>query len=360
MMMDKITEVSGRAPGKIILCGEHAAVHGSAALAASLGLYTQVRIQTPNSNSLSVDPNVHLTINLTDMNVCLTWPMQRVEAAFESLDAFVVDPLCIKPCSTDFLQCVAALIDKEEFPEAIIGVAEGVSALIFLYISIIGFKPATVIVTSDLPLGSGLGSSAALCVATSGAVLALSGALHLDSVQDVWLSLDESKREVVNKWAFEGEKIIHGRPSGIDNTVSTFGNVVKFKSGHLTHIRHIFPIKLLITNTKVGRNTKALVAGVSERSSRHPKAMSAVFSAVNDICEEIAEIIQAPSSDDISISEKEGKLEELMEMNQGLLKCMGVSHPCIEAVLKTTSKYKLCSKLTGAGGGGCVLTLLPK
>ncbi|KAH9323558.1 hypothetical protein KI387_018197, partial [Taxus chinensis] len=306
------------------------------------------------------DPNVHLTIKLTDMNVCLTWPMQRVEAAFQCLDAYIVDPLCIKPCSTDFLHCVASLVDEEEFPEAIIGVAEGVSALLYLYISIIGFKPATVIVPSDLPLGSGLGSSAAFCVATSGAVLALSGALNLDSLQDVWLSLDESKQAIVNKWAFEGEKIIHGRPSGIDNTVSTFGNLVKYKSGHLTHIQQIFPVKMLITNTKVGRKTKAVVAGVSERWSRHPKAMNAVFSAVNDISEEISEIIQAPSSDDISISEQEGKLEELMEMNQGLLQCMGVSHPCIEAVLQTTSKYKLCSKLTGAGGGGCVLTLLPK
>lgn len=46
-------------------------------------------------------------------------------------------------------------------------------------------------------------------------------------------------------------------------------------------------------------------------------------------------------------------------MNQGLLQCMGVSHASIETVLRTTLKYKLSTKLTGAGGGGCVLTLLP-
>nr|AQT03469.1 mevalonate kinase [Ginkgo biloba] len=356
-MVHKIAEVTGRAPGKLILCGEHAVVHGSTALAASLGLYTQVRIQ----NSISTaEPDGHLTIQLTDMNMHFTWPIKRIEAAFQSLSTFDVDPLSVKSCSPDIMQCIAAIVDEQEFPEAIIGVAAGVSALLFLYISIIGFKPATVIVASDIPLGSGLGSSAALCVAGSGAMLAFSGALDLDVLQGDWLSLKEKKQEIVNKWAYEGEKIIHGKPSGIDNTVSTFGNLVKFKSGHLVHIPNVFPIKMLITNTKVGRNTKALVAGVSERALRHPQSMMAVFTAVNAISEEMAEIIQAPFSDDISISEQEGKMEELMEMNQGLLQCMGVSHSAIEAVLQTTSRYKLCSKLTGAGGGGCVLTLLPK
>lgn len=137
------------------------------------------------------------------------------------------------------------------------------------------------------------------------------------------------------------------------------GNMIKFKSGELTRIKSNMPLKMLITNTKVGRNTKALVAGVSERKLRHPIAMTNVFTAVDSISNELATIIQSPASDDLAVTEKEDKLEELMEMSQGLLQCMGVSHPSIETVLRTTLKYKLASKLTGAGGGGCVLTLLP-
>lgn len=135
--------------------------------------------------------------------------------------------------------------------------------------------------------------------------------------------------------------------------------MIKFKSGSLTRIKTNMTLKMLITNTKVGRNTKALVAGVSERTLRHPEAMASVFNAVDSISTELATIIQSPAPDDLSLTEKESKIEELMEMNQGLLQCMGVSHASIETVLRTTLKYKLASKLTGAGGGGCVLTLLP-
>lgn len=137
------------------------------------------------------------------------------------------------------------------------------------------------------------------------------------------------------------------------------GNMIKFRSGNLTLIKSNMPLKMLITNTKVGRNTKALVAGVSERTIRHPDAMSLVFNAVDSISNELSTIIQSPAPDELSITEKEEKIEELIEMNQGLLQCMGVSHASIETVLRTTLKYKLASKLTGAGGGGCVLTLLP-
>ncbi|XP_073027797.1 mevalonate kinase-like isoform X3 [Primulina eburnea] len=220
-------------------------------------------------------------------------------------------------------------------------------------------KPAKIVVTSELPLGAGLGSSAAFCVAISAALLALSESVKLDFSHQGWQKFGENELELLNKWAFEGEKIIHGKPSGIDNTVSTYGNMIKFRSGELTCIKTNMPLKMLITNTKVRRNTKALVAGVSERTMRHSNAMTAVFNAVDSISNELAAIIQTPVSDDLAITEKEEKLGELMEMNQGLLQCMGVSHASIESVLRTTFKYKLSSKLTGAGGGGCVLTLLP-
>ncbi|KAF3965995.1 hypothetical protein CMV_009865 [Castanea mollissima] len=346
-------EVKARAPGKIILAGEHAVVHGSTAVAASLNLYTYVSLRFPTPS----DNDEFLRLQLKDLALEFSWPVARIKDALPEAGSL----LSSKPtsCSIETMKSIAALVEEQNIPEAKIGLASGVSAFLWLYSCIHGFKPATVVVTSELPLGSGLGSSAAFCVALSAALLSFSDSVSLDMSQQGWSAFGESELELLNKWAFEGEKIIHGKPSGLDNTVSTYGNMIKFRSGNLTLIKSNMPLKMLITNTKVGRNTKALVAGVSERTIRHPDAMSLVFNAVDSISNELSTIIQSPAPNELSITEKEEKIEELIEMNQGLLQCMGVSHASIETVLRTTLKYKLASKLTGAGGGGCVLTLLP-
>ncbi|XP_065615943.1 mevalonate kinase-like [Quercus suber] len=346
-------EVKARAPGKIILAGEHAVVHGSTAVAASLDLYTYVSLRFPTPS----DNDEFLRLQLKDLALEFSWPVARIKDALPEAGSL----LSSKPtsCSIETMKSIAAQVEEQNIPEAKIGLASGVSAFLWLYSCIHGFKPATVVITSELPLGAGLGSSAAFCVALSAALLSFSDSVSLDMSQQGWTAFGESELELLNKWAFEGEKIIHGKPSGLDNTVSTYGNMIKFRSGNLTLIKSNMPLKMLITNTKVGRNTKALVAGVSERTIRHPDAMSLVFNAVDSISNELSTIIQSPAPDELSITEKEEKIAELMEMNQGLLQCMGVSHASIETVLRTTLKYKLASKLTGAGGGGCVLTLLP-
>ncbi|XP_071710691.1 mevalonate kinase [Rutidosis leptorrhynchoides] len=350
-------DVRTRAPGKIILAGEHAVVHGSAAVAASIGLFTSVslRLHSPSDNDDT------LTLHLMDVDLHLSWPIGRIKEVYpDSVNSIASSPTT---CSVETIKLLSTLVEDHNIPEAKIGIVSGIIAFLWLYTSIQGNKPATVRVSSELPLGAGLGSSAAFSVAISAALIALSAVkVKFGKGGEGWVGFGEKEQqELVNRWAFEGEKIIHGKPSGIDNTVSTFGNLIKFKSGALTCIKSNMKLKMLITNTKVGRNTKALVAGVSERKKRHPDAMTSVFTAVDSISNEVASILESSSSssgygDEI---EKEERVQELMEMNQGLLQCMGVSHVAIETVVRTTLKYNLTSKLTGAGGGGCVLTLLP-
>ncbi|KAK4751135.1 hypothetical protein SAY87_004617 [Trapa incisa] len=345
-------EVTARAPGKIILSGEHGVVHGSTAVASSIGLYTSVTIHFPSQN----ENDGNLKLRLRDLSLEFSWSISHIQECLkESNKADCLKPSAPAAC----LSNLQALVEEQHIPEAKFGLASGIKAFLWLYTCIQGYKPATVSVSSELPMSSGLGSSAAYCVALSAAFLSFSSATKLDVGKQGWQEFEDDELKLLNGWAFEGEKIIHGKPSGIDNTASTYGNMIKFKSGNLTPFTSSLPLRMLITNTKVGRNTKALVAGVSERTKRHYEAMACVFSAVDSISTELSEIIKAPAPNDIAITEFEEKIEELMEMNQGLLQCMGVSHASIETVLRTTLKYKLTSKLTGAGGGGCVITLLP-
>jgi mevalonate kinase len=95
--------------------------------------------------------------------------------------------------------------------------------------------------------------------------------------------------------------------------------MIKFKKGELTNLESRNPDKMLITDTRVGRDTKALVAGVSKRASRHLDAMVSVFHAVNSIGEELSSIVELVAEDEKDITCKEDRLVELMEMNQGLL-----------------------------------------
>ncbi|KAJ3695696.1 hypothetical protein LUZ60_001073 [Juncus effusus] len=357
-----VMEVRARASGKVILSGEHAVVHGSSAVAASIDLYTHVRLLIPPPSS-SGSENDQLEIELNDMNLTFTWPISQLKQILGENHAInIFQP---KPCSCEKLDLISRLVAEKKIPESKIQIGSGISAFLFLYTSIQGFKPLKAVVTSELPLGSGLGSSAAFCVSISGALIALNAQSFNENRQkDSWLSFEKKELELVNNWAFEGEKIIHGKPSGIDNTVSTFGNMIKFKKGEITKLNSSSPIKMLVTDTKVGRNTKALVSSVSLKTLRHPFAMQSIFNAIDSLSNELAEIVEAPAGDELAISEKEEKLKEIMGMNQGLLRCIGVSHESIETVVRITESEKsgngkLVSKLTGAGGGGCVLTLIP-
>ncbi|KAK1294251.1 Mevalonate kinase [Acorus calamus] len=282
--------------GKIILAGEHAVVHGSTAVAASIDLYSHVSLR------FLVGDEGSIKLSLKDMNLEFSWDLRRLEGTLSETDGQFPHPSSPRAYSSEFIQAVASLVDEQSIPEAKIGLSTGVSAFLWLYIQILG---------------------------SSG-----------------WAALGEGELELVNKWAFEGEKIIHGKPSGIDNTVSTFGNMIMFRSGELTRIKSSMPIRMLVTNTKVGRNTKALVAGVFERSRRHPDAMASVFSAVDSISKELSSIIESPVHDDISITEKEGKIEELMEMNQVL------SNTVVDKVIAELKSCGFQCIIAGIGGQG--------
>uniref|UniRef100_A0A2K5KNG8 Mevalonate kinase n=1 Tax=Cercocebus atys TaxID=9531 RepID=A0A2K5KNG8_CERAT len=292
-MLSEVLLVS--APGKVILHGEHAVVHGKVALAVALNLRTFLRLQ-PHSNG-KVD------LSLPNIGIKWAWDVARLQlldtSFLEQGDATTPTPELVEK-----LKEVAGLPDDCAVTESL-----AVLAFLYLYLSICRKQRWT---KEDL--------------------------------------------ELINNWAFQGERVIHGNPSGVDNAVSTWGGALRYQQGKISSLKRPPALQILLTNTKVPRNTRTLVAGVRNRLLKFPEIVAPLLTSIDAIsleCERVlGEMGEAPAPEQYLV------LEELIDMNQHHLNALGVGHASLDQLCQVTRARGLHSKLTGAGGGGCGITLL--
>lgn len=338
-------EVIVSAPGKVILHGEHAVVYGKPAIAASLGLRSYIHLLSTE------DDKVNVVLPAISLEQC--WTVTELQ---NIADINCVDISKKEVLDENVLASISALIDtdiKDSLP-----IVQATTAFLYLYTAICSkhrkLPSLKIILTSKLPIGAGLGSSASFSVCLVTALLLqqqlISAPVQIDHVQK-W---KEEDLELINKWAFQGERIIHGNPSGIDNSVATFGGAIRFQTGEITKLKMIAKLRILLTNTKVARSTKVLVAGVKDRCTKLPEIMTPIMDATRAVVDKCQMLFESGK-----VTENDYQaLEELIDINQHLLQAMGVSHVTLDKICQLTSKYRLHSKLTGAGGGGCAFTLL--
>jgi hydroxymethylglutaryl-CoA reductase len=191
-------------------------------------------------------------------------------------------------------------------------------------------------IITDLPAAVGLGSSAALSVALLRA-LADSAARQLDDV-------------ALCACAFEMEKLFHGFPSGIDNTIVTHGGLIRFKQGTASlRLLPAQPLPLVIALGRAPRRTQQTVAALRARWERSPKRYECLFDEV----ERLVTVSKAAITD--------GDFETLgaaMDANHGVLRALGVSTDELDGLVTLARAHgALGAKLTGGGGGGAVVCL---
>ena len=158
----------------------------------------------------------------------------------------------------------------------------------------------TFTVRSALPIGAGLGSSAAFSVCLSSALLYLNGHLALASPPSTssTSTISTDAAYLVNSWAFVGEKILHGNPSGVDNSVSSLGSALAFQKSRfpgegpsmhsLTHFRSI---RFLLTDTKIPRDTKTLVANVGKLKAEQPELVNRHLQEIQEIADAAVSVL---------------------------------------------------------------------
>jgi hydroxymethylglutaryl-CoA reductase len=200
-----------------------------------------------------------------------------------------------------------------------------------------GFK---IIVRSRLPRAMGLGSSAAFAVAIVRA---------LDAVLE--LGLDDAR---VNEIAYACEKLAHGTPSGVDNTLATYARPMLFRRSDGLDMRYLdlpeLPPLVIASGAESG-STLEQVAGVRARHGQDPLAFDRIFAQIDDLAMAGATSLQARDYE---------ALGRQMNICHGLLNAIGVSTSGLEQMIGIArSAGAVGAKLTGAGGGGSIAALCP-
>jgi len=288
-------KVTAAAPAKIILTGEHFVVYGEPAIVMAVSSRAYITVEERSDGAINVVSDLGLSCSFID------------GAPGPGSDARAVKVL-------------------EPFRIAAESVLRHVGERRGLNIS----------VRSEIPMASGLGSSAAVAVATVAAVGKLLGAK---------LSLED-----IARLPFDAESYVHVKPSGADQTISTYGGVLLYRRGsppEQLKIETLIP--LVIGNTGIPRITGQLVSAVRERRDRFPNAMDAIITVGGQVTSLALEALRGGDM---------VRFGELLDINHGLLQAIGVSNkPLDDLVYASKRAGALGAKLSGAGGGGCMFAL---
>ena len=351
------------APGKVIVFGEHAVVHGKAAIAASISLRSYLLVTALSKSRRTI------TLRFPDIGLDHTWEIDALPWSIFSgpgKKKFYYD--LVTSLDDDFVEAMQPHLVNVS-PKASLEHRKihhsAASSFLYLFLSLgsQSFPGCIYTLRSTLPIAAGLGSSASITVCISSALLlqirALAGP-HPDQ------PIDESILQIerINRWAFVGEMCIHGNPSGVDNTVATGGKAVLFKREDYTKPPTVTPLRnfpelpLLLVNTRQVRSTATEVAKVAVLKKSQPIVTNLILDAIDKISESALELLSNSKNggpDEVTLR----TLGELINVNHGLLVSLGVSHPRLERIRELVDTVGIgWTKLTGAGGGGCAITLL--
>ena len=287
-----VGRVVASAPGKLILFGEHFVVKGYRAIATSVNLRARVDVEETSGSWVEFHSP---TLNLKSR---VSLDLGGFHGEFEV-----------------YVEILRALR------------REGYSIV-----------PHRVVLESEMPVASGLGSSAATSVAYALAYTALLG--------------DPLGRDELLRISFEGERVAHGRPSGIDNTIATLGGTVVYRRGDKpTPVNAVIPedYTFIVADTGLKRSTRDVVEHVLKVAEMLGEAGEYVYLAADRIVEKA---LKALETGDMRL------LGNLMYVNHGLLVAMGASNLALDTLVNIARvKGALGAKLTGAGWGGCMVVL---
>lgn len=321
-MLFKRLELS--APGKIILCGEHAVVYGKKALATAINIRTHLHATFDDQSSTFILnlADISESLGMTQQDFTTNLPIRYDQTLIEIAD--------------EVIKSAKANESKHSLAIRFMITAAGIQWL--------NIKGMNVKVLSDIPIGSGLGSSASFAVC-----IALFFLIVGKKIAATKIKLSESELDLVNQHAFCLEKIFHGKPSGIDNTVSTYGGYISFQSGEISRFESELNLLVLIVSSGMPKNTMEQVMKVKDLNEALPEAFVHIISAIESIVTRFEGCLKENS--------RSGLLE-MITMNHWLLSSLSVSNNQLDRIVQIAKENGCSCKLTGGGGGGCCFAIV--
>lgn len=271
------------APAKIILLGEHAAVYGNPVIAATVNLRTYVDVKKRNDFNFSVNGEIFKGKNNK-----------------EFLDKFPV---------------VAETINKVEY-----------------YVCQKLDNGLNIEISSEIPIGKGLGSSAALASA-----LCMAITLELEYS----LTINE-----IAKLAWEIENVVHKKSSGVDPFTVSYGGIIKYTRGNAEKIEMKEDLDVAIIDTGIAINTGDVVMDVFCLKERYEEIFKEWLNTMKILVEDGINFIKNSDYENFA---------NLMDINHGMLYAIGVSSIELERVVFESRKFYKGAKLCGKGRGGIAI-----
>lgn len=287
------------APAKVILTGEHFVVYGVSAIVGAVNIHSRATVSWRRDGRIAATSSP------------VRYAASFVDEHSNALQGGRTAQTLLQPI------CRAALSVLEQFASRRQGL--------------------NVHIHSDIPVGVGLGSSAAVAVSTIAATMRL--------------LRRKLNREVIIRLAFDSERLIHGIPSGIDQTISTFGGVIIYKKEkpfQRLPLRHGFPI--IVGNTGRIRSTGTIVSKVRAFLAERDRLAQQIMRSAESISRRASAALRQGNM---------MKLGELMNQNHELLRQIEVSTRQLDRlVMAAREAGAFGAKLTGAGGGGCMIAVV--
>ena len=189
-------------------------------------------------------------------------------------------------------------------------------------------------IDSEIPLGAGLGSSSACCVAGAAAIFKLFG---------------EISKERIVELAIEAERTIFENTSGADCTVCTYGGIMEYnKKQGFKKIEDEPNFQLVIANSNIEHSTESMVSKVKEFKNKNKEEFTKLLNQESKLIEDVLELLKNNNTKELG---------KKINQNQEYLETIGISNNQLKDMVKIGQKSSFGAKITGSGGGGCIFAI---